>query len=741
MAKRDDLLQRYLDLLETGMPLEEVLGQLSHADLQLRQSLILAAAMRSLPPPPIDPTAARKQDAIIQAFIQSRVRSQARPFSINLYQWWLHMRWSLVGASAVLFLLGVAIIFSIYTLRGPVQSLTVIQVNGQAEVSSDKNPDRWLALQTGDKLSAGQRLRTGSRSSIMLRFPDESQLTLAHNTEVSINTLSRQREDALAVELTQHTGNTRHTVTPRQNQRAAYVVHTPTSDTYVQGTTFSVTVADDGRAFIAVEEGVVSVIAGSEKVALTAGFATYTQAGQRPASPVYAFYSQGKLQRADGATWQVDDVMVQVTDETILDQDLKSGDYVLVTGRILPNGRWLADTVESVQNVEHHVTFTGVLVAMSGDVWLVDDVSLLITADTERPTDLVQGDLVRITHTNLGNGRRLALRIDRLTRPPVLTGVPVQFATAELSARPSLSFEPDELEAGGCETTYALTGFLANSGEPPRDVAANVELGYTLLTGAQFIDAVTIDPANWQAIAAGETVSFTLQVDLNTAWLEAPPETEVKLRLFIAAESNRPAHHVTRLTITLVQTCDPPTRIPTATPTPDQSATPTSTPTPFVLAPTNTPVPPPPPPTSLPKGGDCTGVSPHPEGARLAQVYGVPYAEIIGWFCDGFGFGEIDLAYRLSRDTGTPVADIFAMRRQGLDWDEIMQALGVLPGPPATPGIDPTAVSPGPIVSVTPGNPSATPEPTEEPDDGPPIVPPGPSVTPPIPPTPPGGRP
>ena len=71
----------------------------------------------------------------------------------------------------------------------------------------------------------------------------------------------------------------------------------------------------------------------------------------------------------------------------------------------------------------------------------------------------------------------------------------------------------------------------------------------------------------------------------------------------------------------------------------------------------------------------CTAADPHPTGTTLAQRYGVPYEEIMGWFCQHFGFGEIDLAYGLSQETGIPVADIFAMRRSGLGWGEIKQQL------------------------------------------------------------------
>jgi hypothetical protein len=60
---------------------------------------------------------------------------------------------------------------------------------------------------------------------------------------------------------------------------------------------------------------------------------------------------------------------------------------------------------------------------------------------------------------------------------------------------------------------------------------------------------------------------------------------------------------------------------------------------------------------------------------RLAQRFNVPYEEIMGWFCQGYGFGEIDLAYGLSQQTGKPVADIFALRKSGMGWGQIKQLL------------------------------------------------------------------
>jgi hypothetical protein len=76
----------------------------------------------------------------------------------------------------------------------------------------------------------------------------------------------------------------------------------------------------------------------------------------------------------------------------------------------------------------------------------------------------------------------------------------------------------------------------------------------------------------------------------------------------------------------------------------------------------------------------CPSDALHPKGMRLAERYDVPYDEVMGWFCDGFGFGEVNRAYSLSLKKGMSVEDIFAMREDGLGWGQIKKQLGVKHG-------------------------------------------------------------
>lgn len=80
----------------------------------------------------------------------------------------------------------------------------------------------------------------------------------------------------------------------------------------------------------------------------------------------------------------------------------------------------------------------------------------------------------------------------------------------------------------------------------------------------------------------------------------------------------------------------------------------------------------------------------HPLGQRLAEVFGVTYAEIMDWRCQTFGFGEIMRAYTLAALTGEPAAAYFALRSNGVGWGVIMNEAGLdgedVPVPVVIPG-------------------------------------------------------
>jgi hypothetical protein len=68
----------------------------------------------------------------------------------------------------------------------------------------------------------------------------------------------------------------------------------------------------------------------------------------------------------------------------------------------------------------------------------------------------------------------------------------------------------------------------------------------------------------------------------------------------------------------------------------------------------------------------------HPVGARLATQYEMPYATLQGWFCEGFGWGQIKHALRTAKLTDGDAADLLQMRRDGMGWGRIWQGLNLI---------------------------------------------------------------
>jgi hypothetical protein len=80
------------------------------------------------------------------------------------------------------------------------------------------------------------------------------------------------------------------------------------------------------------------------------------------------------------------------------------------------------------------------------------------------------------------------------------------------------------------------------------------------------------------------------------------------------------------------------------------------------------------------EGAYCDGTSEtnHPEGDKLADEFDVDYTEIMDWFCQGYGFGEISQAYKISQLKGISAEEVFAMRASGMGWGKIKQFYGLI---------------------------------------------------------------
>jgi hypothetical protein len=387
-------------------------------------------------------------------------------------------------------------------------------------------------------------------------------------------------------------------------------------------------------------------------------FRALTLPGQAPLSPAYQFRVEGLLSAMDELAVTVAGQAMLVTPQSHIHGGLDIGEQVVAEGRIV-EGAWILDVLR--RHGQPAVSyFAGALEATGELVWQVGGISVLIDDNTNIVEGMEIEDVVMVAFSIQGDGRWLALAIYPVaSEPPPNEPTP----TPDPGANPELSFEPDELEMAACQLEYILVGTLINEGEEEDDIAQDVLLGYAILRGPQYVSGLELQPSGWEQILPGQAVNFDIHISLTEAWLDAPPGDEFKLRISIASETNNPGGYPTRLTVTLSNTCH---GTPTVTPTPGPSLTPSLTPT-ATITPTPGPTQP---------GIDCTGASPHPTRMELAERYGVPYETIMYWFCQHYGFGEIDLAYELSAASGVPVADIFGMRASGMGWGAIKRELG-----------------------------------------------------------------
>lgn len=66
----------------------------------------------------------------------------------------------------------------------------------------------------------------------------------------------------------------------------------------------------------------------------------------------------------------------------------------------------------------------------------------------------------------------------------------------------------------------------------------------------------------------------------------------------------------------------------------------------------------------------------HPTGARLAELYQVSYEQIMTWFCEGFGFGQIKHALDTARHTQGDPQTYLDARASDKGWGEIWKETG-----------------------------------------------------------------
>lgn len=640
-------------------------------------------------------------------------RTSARTFARTFASKFASFSLLSLAAAAMLFIFVLAgLVGAGLWLVGPpaARYATLMDLNGQVQIASSTGSEDWWAASTGERVREGQRIRTGVASGAVLLFFDGTRTTLGPGTELTLKSLDGGWGQVLQAELAQVSGRTTHSVVPFRSARSRYIVQSPTGEASVHGTRFDVLVGQEGFSRFAVDSGKVQVSDGASDLFLLPGQVALTEPGGALEEPGYQFSVQGELSADLGGVWVVAGVPFTLDEASVIAPGVEPGVFVSVIGHILETGEWVADYVEPLltedpSSLQPVSSFSGVIESMEGDTWTINGWSVAVGPETQLSEGLQVGDRVKVQFTLQPDGLWQAEAISSLETVPE-EPVDEPSEPSDPNANPQLGFSPSKLDASGCQDgQITLTGTISNTASGEKDVARDVRLGFDIRQGAQYIEILAISPGSWDSIPPGGQETFTVQIVPEAGWCETLGQ-KLQADIFIASELNKPGRQRERLSLSVSPAGDSvsgdatQTPIPTLTETPavTETLTPTLTVTPTLTATpaltatvpvTSTPTLTPTPdatqtPVASPTAVSCTGAQPHPTGMRLAQRYGVPYEEIMGWFCQGFGFGEIDHAYSLSLQTGVPVEEIFAMRTSGLGWGEIKKLLGgSLNGPPS----------------------------------------------------------
>jgi hypothetical protein len=74
----------------------------------------------------------------------------------------------------------------------------------------------------------------------------------------------------------------------------------------------------------------------------------------------------------------------------------------------------------------------------------------------------------------------------------------------------------------------------------------------------------------------------------------------------------------------------------------------------------------------------CDGQSTHPVAIRLSERYGVTTDWVMGYFCNGYGMGQIMLALKTAEISGADPETLLAERAEGKGWGKIWQQMKLI---------------------------------------------------------------
>ncbi len=438
----EERLQRRLEQLEAGVPLERCLSGLSREEADLLKQ---AAVLLSIEFPERDANSIKAQRKKLLRHQLGNPRQKMQSIEANSNSGGVLEASHWLPAIAIS---GVVVLFGLFTLLAltvggflafrrytrevdagardfnvsradgheltdspaylaPDQGSAVLNdVRGFINVQTDDGG--WENAQAGRTVSTGGRIRTGSLSSATLLFYDGSKIYLGPDTEIALDEIVAPRTpDTRAISLTQVTGSTDHEVSYSENAESTYKVFTPFGVGEAKGTTFTVFVSLLFARF-EVDEGAVAVTNLEITIIVLAGESSTVRQGQTPEEPVFRVVGEGEI-TAIGDSWEISGQSFVVDSNTIIVGDPQVGDRVHVEGRLLPEGTNIADKIILLRRAEgNSFKQIGAVEEIGEELWIIAGHEITITEDTAIEDGIVVDDIVVVIGSILDDGSLVA---------------------------------------------------------------------------------------------------------------------------------------------------------------------------------------------------------------------------------------------------------------------------------------------------------------------------------------------
>ena len=310
-------------------------------------------------------------------------------------------------------------------LSAKTTSKSAVLQNLQGWVEVESLTGDWSAAVSGQSITAGQHLRTGDLSSVVLVFNDGSQALLKAASEISIDELNAEPDGkSRQIVMTQIAGESSHTVIPNTLSESRYEVRTSSGTGEAKGTEFQVVVTPQKTAYYYVIKGVVAVSAVQATVLVNPGYMTILYINEPPIVPVQTISVEGLVSQA-GGPWTVAGTTFIANEKTAIIGSPKVGDWAIVKGHLGGNNQNIADWIILLRPaVTNQFSLTGTVEAMDSGRWQIDGQTILVTETTQLDRDIHEGDTVFVKGLISSDGGLKAIRIERLDQE---TGQPFEF--------------------------------------------------------------------------------------------------------------------------------------------------------------------------------------------------------------------------------------------------------------------------------------------------------------------------